>query len=269
MAKENIPSPLFSIITVNLNNAAGLRETLHSISLQSIRNYELIVIDGSSTDGSTDVIKEFSEMIECWISEKDDGIYSAMNKGIEKAHGTYCFFLNSGDTFARNNVLEYVTAAKPVADIVFGNLIVTSDGSIKGKIAGNNNFTFLDIYSSLLKHQSSFIKRELFKRYGKYDESYKISSDWAFFIRTAGLNSASLQYVDIDIAYFDNDGMSNRNPGICDSEHDRIISEIVPVMMQADYHLFKKYKGIRYIEKSKLGWLLFRVLAKTFKMLSK
>ncbi len=86
-----------SIITINKNNAYGLRKTIQSVINQTYSNIEYIIIDGASTDGSIDVIKKFEDKIDWWASEPDTGIYNAMNKGIKIATGDYCQFLNSGD----------------------------------------------------------------------------------------------------------------------------------------------------------------------------
>jgi glycosyltransferase involved in cell wall biosynthesis len=260
-------TPLLSIITVNRNNEIGLNKTFRSIIEQTQKNYELIVIDGNSTDKSIDIIKQYYENITYWISEPDEGVYCAMNKGITKAKGEYCFFLNSGDYFANDSVLKNVFRNEPTADVIYGNLIVISENKVSGIIKGKEHNTFLDIYSSQIKHQSSFIKRDLFAKFGLYDESLKISADWAFFIKSIGLNSASLKYVDIDIACFDNNGLSNNNPELCETERQIIIDQFIPEIMRKDYILLKKYKDIRYIDLSKFGWFLFRGLAKTLKIL--
>lgn len=96
-----------SIITINYNNREGLRKTIESVVAQTTREFEYIVIDGGSTDGSVDVIKEFSDYIDYWVSEPDKGIYNAMNKGVKVAHGDYCQFLNSGDWLYDSNVEIY------------------------------------------------------------------------------------------------------------------------------------------------------------------
>jgi glycosyltransferase involved in cell wall biosynthesis len=261
-------TPTVTIVTVNRNNDKGLEKTLSSIVAQTNNNYELIVIDGNSTDNSVEIIKQYYETITYWISEPDEGVYSAMNKGIKKAKGEFCFFLNSGDYFANNSVLGNVFRDKPTSDVIYGNLIVSSDNRISGIIKGKEHNTFLDVYSSYIKHQASFIKRDLFTKFGLYDESLKISADWAFFIKTIGLNKASLKYVDIDIACFDNNGLSNNNPELCKLEYRKIIDQFIPEIMQEDYFLLKKYKGIKYIDRSKLAWFLFRGLVKTSKILT-
>ena len=97
-----------SIITINYNNTKGLRRTIESVACQTSRDYEFIIIDGGSSDGSVDVIKEYADKIDYWVSEPDGGIYPAMNKGVRSAHGEYCIFMNSGDEFYTKDVIESV-----------------------------------------------------------------------------------------------------------------------------------------------------------------
>src|SRR4051812_9372166 len=111
-----------SIITVNLNNAEGLETTIKSVTGQKNRDFEFIIIDGASTDNSLKVLADYDKQIDLWISEKDKGIYEAMNKGISKSNGAYLLFLNSGDYLYSEDtighVMEYLTGE---ADIVYGN----------------------------------------------------------------------------------------------------------------------------------------------------
>jgi len=111
--------PKLSIITVNLNNAEGLRKTIESVVTQTFTDFEYIIIDGGSTDGSVEIIKLYADKITYWVSEPDKGIYNGMNKGIMVAKGEYCQFLNSGDWLVNENVLKEVFAD---VDIVYGDL---------------------------------------------------------------------------------------------------------------------------------------------------
>ena len=261
-----------SIITINFNNANGLKKTLESIACQSFTDYEQIIIDGGSTDESVEIIKQFSRKTKqkfIWISERDNGVYNAQNKGIQRASGEYCYFLNAGDYLLNETVLNRIFSNKLSSEVIYGNLVGISEGKIVGTSKGKEKVTFLDIYSSLIKHQSSFIKRSLFEKYGLYDETLKIAADWSFFLKTVGFNGTSLQYIDVDIAYFDINGMSNNNPELCKAESQKILNQYMPSIMQQDYLLFKKYQGIRCINEYKWGWFLFRCLAKITKVLSR
>ena len=112
-----------SVITINYNNGVGLRSTIDSVVGQKCNDFEYIVIDGGSTDSSLNVIKEYSHKIDYWVSEPDGGIYNAMNKGVAHAHGDYCVFLNSGDCFYSDVVLNRFMNYDAIEDIVVGKLI--------------------------------------------------------------------------------------------------------------------------------------------------
>ena len=111
----------FSIITINFNHADGLENTIQSVINQTCHDYEFIIIDGGSSDGSVDVIRKYKENINYWVSEPDGGIFPAMNKGTRQAHGDYCIYMNSGDTFYDNNVLEKVKTCNYTEDIQTGD----------------------------------------------------------------------------------------------------------------------------------------------------
>src|SRR6478735_1115877 len=110
-----------SIITINYNNLQGLQKTIESVVSQSFKDFEYIIIDGGSTDGSKVLIEKYSESITYWVSEKDNGIYPAMNKGIQVANGEYLLFLNSGDWFYENTTLSMAIPMLRPFDIVYGN----------------------------------------------------------------------------------------------------------------------------------------------------
>jgi glycosyltransferase involved in cell wall biosynthesis len=117
--------PLASIITVNLNDRVGLARTLASIGRQTFTDREAIVVDGGSTDGSVDVIRTNAAVVTDWVSEKDAGIFDAMNKGIRRARGIYCVFLNGGDSFASDDALErFFGAGEPVEDILYSDAVI-------------------------------------------------------------------------------------------------------------------------------------------------
>jgi len=250
-----------------LNNAFGLEKTIHSVISQSYKNFEFIIIDGDSNDGSKELILKNEQSINYWLSERDNGIYNAMNKGINVATGDYTFFLNSGDCFVDELVVENVFKTCTNQDFITGNLIVEDRFSKSNQIIrGNTNITFLDVYSSHIKHQATFIKKSLFTQYGLFDESLKIAADWSFFLNVIGIHNVGIQYIDLNIAFYDNNGISNNSENICAQEKQIILDKLVPKNMQQDYFLMKKFNGIRYLNKSKISWLLFRVLLKFTKV---
>ena len=111
----------YSVITINYNNREGLKHTIDSVVCQTYTDFEFIIIDGGSTDGSVEIIREYEEHITYWVSEKDHGIYHAMNKGVAQAHGDYCIFMNSGDCFHSSYVLDSIKEYQE--DIICGKVI--------------------------------------------------------------------------------------------------------------------------------------------------
>jgi glycosyltransferase involved in cell wall biosynthesis len=187
--------PKLSIITINYNNLEGLKRTVASVVSQTWQEFEYIIIDGGSTDGSAKYIESFNDNFDYCVSEKDSGIYNAMNKGIKVATGEYLLFLNSGDHLYDNTVLEKNHQLIIEKDLVYFNLnIVDVVRSYIRKYPSKLLFSYL-MYDTL-PHPSTFIKSTLFDKVGKYDENFKIVSDWKFFIESVCIENAS--YIRID-----------------------------------------------------------------------
>lgn len=199
----------FSIITVNLNNAVGLKKTINSVCSQSFKNFEYIIIDGGSTDGSAELLREDHSKINYWTTEKDHGIYDAMNKGIAKANGKYLLFLNSGDCFADCEVLDKVASFNCTQDLLYGNMmIVKSDGSIKYGFLPEK-ISLIYLYKDTIWHPVSFFKKEVFMQSGGYDTNYKIAGDYDFLLRILLKAKCSYRHLPLFISLFDNGGVSS------------------------------------------------------------
>ncbi len=200
-----------SIITVNLNNKAGLAKTVKSVVQQSFRDYELIVIDGGSTDGSQDIIRQHEKDIAYWVSEKDKGTYHAMNKGIAVARGEYCYFLNSGDYLVNDTLFDDLFKMDIHADIVSGNVLKIRNNGKHRTIRPHDKPTLHKLCIHSLPHQASLIRRELFDEIGMYNESFRIVSDFEFFLKAIVVFKKTYQKVDISFSYFNLNGISS-NP---------------------------------------------------------
>lgn len=199
--------PTLSIITVNLNNAAGLQKTIESVFEQTFTDYEYIVIDGGSTDESKRLIEKHQDKFAYAVSENDAGIYNAMNKGIEKAKGEYLLFLNSGDHLCNTSVLQKVFSCPLTDDIIYGDIIWKVEGNEKkGKYPDVLSFEFFTKNS--LPHQSSFIRNDLFAKIGAYNEDYAIISDWAFFMLAIFKYNSSYFHMSFPISICDREGVS-------------------------------------------------------------
>ena len=231
-----------SIITINYNNIDGLRKTVESVVCQTYHDFEYIIVDGASTDGGAEYVKELEKneypFVFKWVSEKDTGIYNAMNKGISMAHGEYVLMLNSGDFLINQFVIERVMPELEGTDIIQGNTISQIDGKLwRNRGYGKSDISFLDVQRGHFLHQASFCKLYLFNQFGFFREDYKYVSDTIFFIKALGLGGASFRYVDIDIANFDTTGFSSsRNPAIYTAyqeEEQRMQRELFPGRLYA------------------------------------
>ncbi len=204
---------LLSVITINYNNKKGLERTILSVITQTAKSIEFIVIDGGSTDGSKELIDAYASKINYFVSEKDNGIYDAQNKGILKANGDYLLFLNSGDTFYDTEVVASFLEVQKTnkAEILYGN---TNLISLKEKDRMLRPPAKLDLYflfRSTINHQASFIKRALFNEFGMYDTKYKICSDFDFFLKVFLRKPEAFFYFDRVVCNYDNDGASSDN----------------------------------------------------------
>lgn len=227
-----------SIITINYNNAAGLKKTLDSVAAQTYTDFEHIIVDGASTDGSVDEIIAYSQSPIAnrhkitWISEQDTGIYNAMNKGVRMASGEYILMLNSGDYLVDEHVIENVIPLLDGTDIIQGNTISMIDEQMQiNRGYGKSDISFIDVYNGHFLHQAMFAKRILFDQYGYFDENYKIGGDTVFFLKTLGLGNASFVYRDINIAYFDVDGISANHTSYWNKQRaleDQMYDELLP-----------------------------------------
>ena len=236
-----------SIITINRNNAAGLEKTMFSVASQTCKDFEYIVVDGASTDGSVEVIKklesEFAHLK--WVSEPDSGIYNAMNKGIRMATGDYIQILNSGDILANFEVVaKMFKSLESISypDIMYGNMI---KDSINGKKVRDKGFagripTMIDFFHSTLNHDPAYIKRSLFEKYGYYREDLPITADWRWYVEAIPFGGVEPIYVDIDVTIFDMTGVSEMQIAKREKERDEELKRILPLGVYQDYkkHLF-------------------------------
>lgn len=221
-----------SIITINLNNREGLQRTIDSVICQTFRDFEWIVIDGGSTDGSRELIEQYADHFAYWVSEPDKGIYNAMNKGIKVAKGEYLQFLNSGDWIVDKKTLERCFSQRFTADVMYGDqYFVYPEGEKSSDFPTMLTFKFL-LYDSL-GHSATFIRRNLFEL-ALYDESLRIVSDWAFFVKMMLSNKEFVKVNEI-VTYYDTTGISSTNNKLQTQEREYVIEKFVPKAIVQDY----------------------------------
>ena len=228
---------LLSVITVNLNNAAGLEQTILSVINQEYVPIEYIIIDGGSADESKQVIEKYSGSISYSIAEKDNGIYNAMNKGIAKATGDYLLFLNSGDTLLEGNSLEKLMGGGKNADIIYGN-IKLSDVSNSREVLFPKSLSFKFFFINSLPHPCTLIRKELFNVVGLYRADFKIAADWAFFVQAICKYNCSYHYVNVTVANFVLGGVSSTQLHLIEKERSIIYHELFPAFVD-DYKVMQ------------------------------
>ena len=203
--------PLVSVITVVYNSEQLIERTLRSVANQTAKNIEHVIIDGASKDQTLAIVKSFPNGIAYWLSEKDNGIYDAMNKGIEKANGNYLIFLNSGDEFFANDTIEKVFQNNENADVYYGDTIITNE---QGEALRNRrlrpptNLSWQSLQMGMVVcHQSVFVKKTIAV---PYQTKYRISADIDWLIRCLK-QAKTVCNTDLVISKFLDGGMSQTN----------------------------------------------------------
>ena len=314
-----------SIITINYNNAEGLRKTLASVASQTYADIEHIIVDGGSTDGSVEIIREYvcangaqdggSQTCQTgqtgrtkvchqirWISEPDKGIYNAMNKGIEIALGRrvvnedhtsspntllassphrlsdYIQILNSGDILAADDVTERMMAAlaqqvkgkensgadtnasrliasSPIENrpaIFYGNMIKEyPDGKrVEDRCFGDRGvrklsdqirkteWTMYNFIKGTINHDPTYIRRDIYEKYGLYDDSLKIVSDWKWFVQAVVFGAEEVYYIPMDVTIFDMTGISETNLAAREKERRMELEKMFPMAVLRDYDAY-------------------------------
>ncbi|WP_054199117.1 glycosyltransferase family 2 protein [Clostridium baratii] len=236
----------FTIVTVCFNSELTIKDTIESVINQTYKNLEYIIIDGKSSDNTLKIINTYSNLSFLKIiSEKDSGIYDAMNKSIEISTGDYIIFLNSGDRFISKCTLEKVleNINNNLYDIYYGNIITTKNNRILEKIKFNN--IKIDKFNILrgasICHQSMFSSVEFMKS-EKFDLKYPICADKNFMIK-AFKKGANFKYIDLDIAFYDRTGVSSVQRERLKKEANEILLENFPVEQRL-MNVIRKIKSI-------------------------
>lgn len=250
-----------SIITINFNNKAGMERTIRSVFQQEFKDFEYIVIDGGSTDGSKDLIKANTDNINYWLSEPDQGIYNAMNKGIVQAKGEYVFFLNSGDDFVDSDALKNIAQSLTGEDFIYFNINqVSSSEKVKVKQVPSE-FSFSYLYHDLPPHQSTFIRRRLFSDFGNYDESLKIVADWKFLIIALLKYNATYKHINKVFTNFYLGGVSSNSESLklMHAERETVLIKEFPILLNDLKYKYKLERVLRNLRKSRKIKLLVKL----------
>ena len=224
-----------SVITINYNNLAGLQKTAQSVISQVYDDFEYIIVDGGSTDGSSELLISLQEnalmrgLVCKYVSETDRGIYHAMNKGIAMASGDYLHFLNSGDWLLSNDVYKSIFSdLTEDVPILYGNMLKVLANGRRVLDKEVLNLSFHTFYRGSLNQPVYFHSKELFQKYCVFDESFRIVADWKWYFQVVLVEKTPLTYKNVDVALFDMNGISSINKSLDAMERSRYLSEILP-----------------------------------------
>ena len=252
-----------TIVTIVYNGVHEIEKTIKSVLAQKNSNVEYVIIDGNSNDGTLDVINKYKDKIDVIISEKDNGIADAFNKGIQHASGDYIALINCGDTL-EPNVLEGIRSVKEYSDVIYGDCIVhdvRNDRFYKKKAMDIDKMQYFLPFS----HQACFVSKKAYEKYGLYESEYKICMDYAL-IRKMYAQEAKFTYIEIPMACFSTEGISYRKPIDTMIENMRIACHYgLPLYKATSYGTFHVLRY--YIKKllEKLGLFKFVVRFKNKK----
>ncbi|MFV5686291.1 glycosyltransferase family 2 protein [Flavobacterium sp. GB2R13] len=240
-----------TIITINYNNLEGLKRTVESVVNQSWQEFEYIIIDGGSTDGSAAYIENQNDKIDYWVSEPDSGIYNAMNKGILKATGEYLLFLNSGDLLFSNTVLEENEAEFHTEDLICFDILMRGTGTEFIKSSRSSSilpYLYLDTFP----HQSILIRKKIFYVIGFYDEKLKIVADWKFVLQAIVFYNASYKNIGrlLSIYYLDGISSIQSNHLLMINERHAVLNTDFPYLKEFFVENLKKEKIIKDLRNS-------------------
>lgn len=214
-----------TIITINFNNLEGLKRTLPSVIGQTYKGFQYIVIDGGSTDGSKEYIEQYPR-IDFFVSEPDEGIYNAMNKGIKYAEGEYCLFMNSGDMFFSSTVLESAVPLLDGEDFYAGGAVFIKQDQKAETWLPPKKMTISYILNNSLCHQSLFNKTRIMKE-RPFNEELKIAADWEHFILSWKEYHNTYKCIPNIISIYFMDGISFVNQELCNQERALTIQNIL------------------------------------------
>jgi len=242
MSKQilTMAQPLISLITVVFNGEKLIADTLRSAVNQSYKNIELVIIDGDSKDSTLELAKKFQEHIGTLISEPDKGIYDAMNKGIKAAKGEWVYFLNAGDSFYDDQVLEDIFTKNNLIDydLVYAKVQTKNEPSGIDYVTGEK-VVITDFYSKYpICHQATFTRKSAFDKIGAYNIQYRLAADTEWFARFFKLQSEKAIYIDRVIAFYDIQGTTYHKRMQGYKEYLNFGNKHFPFFISVKNHLF-------------------------------
>lgn len=251
-----------SIITVSMNNVKGLKKTIDSVKSQTARHFiEHIVIDGGSSDGSRELLQQYNSHLDFWVSEKDGGIYNAMNKGILNSSAQYLLFLNSGDYLCSDFVIEQSLPYLNGADLYYSDLrILSAEGVEQTPWIYPEKLTAVYMKNGALPHPATFINRSAFNEY-LYSEQYKIASDWEFFYKKIVFENATYSKLPVPLSFFVLDGISSNRDNALKEQY-MIYEACTPLIFREALMQLEEFQKLPHTNLNKRYFLLKQKIKK-------
>lgn len=257
--------PRFSLITVTYNNLDGLKKTVASLDAQLCQDFEWLVVDGASTDGTLDYLKGTNAD---WTSEPDESLYDAMNKGIDRAQGEYLLFLNAGDELANNTTLETIKQALAPTErglgegekfpaLIYGDALEEVPGKAPAyKTANPHTKADRGLFTH---HQAMLYRREVIGTL-RYDLRYKIAADYDFTLRFLQQNNDNTLYIPAPLCLFEAGGVSQRRTALGRAEQFHIRKEVLRQSLLDNYMTVARQISAQYLKDTipPLYWKLRR-----------
>jgi glycosyltransferase involved in cell wall biosynthesis len=241
--------PLISIITASFNAAAFIEQCMQSVLSQQFNDFEYVVIDGGSTDGTRELIEKYSDRLAYWHSRPDRGLAHAFNQGVEHSHGQWLLFLNSDDYFVDDAVLSKLAVAlraNSQADVVLGQVMVVSREAVPKRVGGpyGGSFSWVGlIMNNIIPHQAAATNRALFQRIGSFSEDFRIAMDYEHFLRAG--SKLKVQYVPLLVAFMRDGGMSKASiePTLNDWHRARVVTRALPLPLSWLVYYYQVYRS--------------------------
>jgi len=240
-----------SVITATYNSAATVRNTFESVLAQSYKDIEYIVIDGASTDGTVDIIREYEKRFNGrmrWISEKDSGLYEAMNKGIRLSKGEVLGILNSDDFFSDSGILDTVAKEMEGVDAIYGDIHYVNEQDLSEPVRYYSSAMFRPwkmIMGFMPAHPSFYCRRNVYDRFGTFDTEFKVAADFELLLRLIYIGKISTKYLPVDFVTMRTGGISTSGM----QSHRRILRDHMLAYKKNGVYSNYFLEGLRYAYK--------------------
>jgi glycosyltransferase involved in cell wall biosynthesis len=247
-----LKNKLITIIVVTYNEKYKLPVLFNSIALQKTDEIELVLIDGNSTDGTKEIINDYSNIIDYHLSEKDNGIYDAMNKGIINSNGKWLFFIGADDILVESAIENALSIIKNTnKDIIIGNYYENANGTLKLIEQKPFNFKY-QLLKGCINHQSVFIKKSIFETFGLYDLNFKLASDYELYLRIPFKYLKKAHKTEHTFTYYNTTGVSSINLNEVYNERRIIIHKNFGKIIGFFYNMYVKYVSNNYSSSTSL-----------------